>query len=554
MPYLVPSDVPHLHSHHHSHHRITDDGAHSNAKGHFHLHSDEDEDESSASETDDQSILHARPTPLHANIHAEISIRPRAASAPHILTNGKPLKSSLKGSSSSPHILRTPAHHPRARSATAPPSLAVHFPAPDHGLESVLLFNQRARPVSVSLPLDDETETETETDTGRDMRWAGGMADAMPFSKRETFPFPRAGNSRTRNMSKSPLGLREEGRGGEGRCYELDAPGVPRAPEPGSMVLLERLSLVGASASLAASSNPPELALHGTVLARNAAFEKHVFVHFTLDAWQTTNEVAATWVSDGPASSWTASDANSAGEAPGPGWDRFAFTIRLADHAHCLASRELVLTTRFCAPWATAECVGPYVWCDCGPCGGTSASGRPWVGTGAGSEWWDNNAGRDYRVGFRVVPVPAPASNPMDSRAQIQDRAPNAIPFPTRDLLPSNPPSSTYASPSPSALTVQTAPHSKHAAPPAHPHTPAHAHARALRRLSLRNYAAPVKSTLSISTTTFPQPLQRDDEDEHDRSSIVSSPLGDEDQDGDTPPTSPLDSRKICALEEGEHV
>ncbi|KAJ7022641.1 hypothetical protein C8F04DRAFT_1272456 [Mycena alexandri] len=124
----------------------------------------------------------------------------RTASTPVILlSNGKPLKSSLKSSSSAPHSLHH--HHLRApstpsltspvagSSASSPTTpggeaaanpwdvldgesegamspgtpKAVHFPAPD-SLEDVRVFRRSARPASVSFPLEEETETETETD------------------------------------------------------------------------------------------------------------------------------------------------------------------------------------------------------------------------------------------------------------------------------------------------------------------------------------------------------------------------------------------------------
>ncbi|KAJ7239792.1 hypothetical protein B0H12DRAFT_77955 [Mycena haematopus] len=215
----------------------------------------------------------------------------------------------------------------------------------------------------------------------------------------------------------------------------------------------------------------PELTLHGTLLARNAAFEKHVFVRFTLDGWCTTSEVGARYVGgaaspfrlasygdrieqEGQGEKHEAED-----EEPGPGWDRFAFSIRLTDYAHSATSpedrtpsglgrglegRTLVLVARFFAPWVRAGGVAPYAWCapppshssapntasspnshDANshegqdgqgtqerwtPATDVSPSGRPWIGTGGGGgggggEWWDNNGGRNYEVGFRCVPT-----------------------------------------------------------------------------------------------------------------------------------------------------
>ncbi|KAJ7696769.1 hypothetical protein B0H17DRAFT_392020 [Mycena rosella] len=381
----------------------------------------------------------------------------RTASHPVILlSNGKPLKSSLKSSSSAPHMHPHPTHHLRARSAPSTPSLSlssadddegweaespgtpknVRFPEQDKGLETVLLFKRGARPASVARPLDEETETETETDSMP--RW---MSASAAYSG-GAYPFPRVAPG----GGKSPLNPRRDDAGWK---YVLEAPGVPRRPEPGSMVLLEGLRLE------VPPSAPSELTLSGTLLARNAAFEKHLFVRFTLDGWCTTSEVGARYVEAtafNSSSNSTSSDSNPTGEEPGPGWDRFAFSIRLTDYAHAggyssngndnsggmgrgLEGRELVLVARFWAPWVGAGGVGPYVWCDTlAPLSGqhqqyqgagTSARGRAWVGTGGGGpgEWWDNNAGRDYRVGFRVVQDPPPAPAPVQ----------NAIPFPSVD-------------------------------------------------------------------------------------------------------------------------
>ena len=55
-------------------------------------------------------------------------------------------------------------------------------------------------------------------------------------------------------------------------------------------------------------------------------------------------------------------------------WDRFSFTIRLEDHAYKLQDRTLW----FVGWYSTEE---------------------------GGSEWRDNNLGKDYKVAFKVVPA-----------------------------------------------------------------------------------------------------------------------------------------------------
>ncbi|KAJ6479249.1 hypothetical protein C8R47DRAFT_611791 [Mycena vitilis] len=606
----------------------------------------------------------------------------RTSSTPLILlSNGKPLKSSLKSSSSAPHFSgqgQGPSHHLRARSAPSTPCLAgvgggamspeadaespgtptskaVHFPAPDAGLEDIRLFKRSARPASVSFPLDEETETETEGEGGGggNVRWSGGVfaAGGGSASDRERgYPFPRVvrsplnpltrttgvgarhphhGHTAVHHSMLSPSlqpphsarAVTQEHRGGaEGEeglpwRYALHAPGIPRAVdrerEGGSMVLVEGLGFADPTNPSSSNNNnvDSELTLHGTLLARNAAFEKHVFVRFTLDGWCTTSEVGARWVGAAAAAespfgaNWgksnnSSSQSNlnshlSAGggaqgtqdggnsgqgegggeggqdggeqgkEEPGPGWDRFAFSIRLTDYAHSrgggsssgdprlretglggigrgLEGRELVLVGRFFAPWVRAGGVGPYQWCDTLSPSSTSPatqagtdvspSGRAWVGFGNGGqagsgEWWDNNGGKDYRVGFRCVAVEedTPISTPLSTAPTV-----NAIPFPSAEspvtttttpaptislsassAIPPSAPISPLVlpqamamngtqangSPYPSPTHANGSPTQGNGSTPPPPPPPRTAHAQALAaklgRLNLRNYAAP---------------------------------------------------------------
>ncbi|KAJ7207610.1 hypothetical protein GGX14DRAFT_635703 [Mycena pura] len=469
----------------------------------------------------------------------------RASSQPLIfLANGKPLKSSLKSSRSAPNV---PSHHLRARSAPLTPVLspsapstpeseddshdpaafasalaaaasagtdspttpkAVHFPSPDEGLETVLLFKRSARPASVSFPLDDETETETETDSGP-RRWAGAVA--IGGKGKDAYPFP----PRAISSPLNPKSSNTKADDGAEWLYALHAPDVPGSMEAASMVLLERVWLEGAGQSKSSPTNTHtgapapadgELHLCGTLLVRNATFEKHVFVRFTLDEWCTTSEVSARYVASlpGPPSAFSPVEE----PQPGPGWDRFEFAVRLTDYAHShlrasssafdavvardggqklrplgvaglgrgLAGRELVMVARFFSPWVAPGGVAPYVWCDAlVPATGESKEPRRWTGTGAGGagEWWDNNGGRNYRVGFKVERVVPPAAQPQ-------------IPFPTID-------SPVQADSSSSASAVGASP------PPPPPRTAqAQALAVKLGRLNLRNYSAPNRGAAAV--------------------------------------------------------
>jgi hypothetical protein len=118
----------------------------------------------------------------------------------------------------------------------------------------------------------------------------------------------------------------------------------------------------------------PTPTLSGTILVRNIAFEKQAAIRFTFDDWQTTSEVLARHVMTLPEipqslAPRTPDDAAAVIASGIPQtWDRFAFTIRLEDHASKLHQRVMWFVARFHTP---------------------------------GGEWWDNNSGNDYRVAFR---------------------------------------------------------------------------------------------------------------------------------------------------------
>ncbi|KAF7347204.1 CBM21 domain-containing protein [Mycena venus] len=532
----------------------------------------------------------------------------RTASTPVILlSNGKPLKSSLKSSSSAPHV---PSHHLRARSAPSTPSLAASPPSPagenanSWGDGTCTTYSHLAtypparpkrctsppptqvsrisgyssapaRPASVSFPLDDETETETETDSAP--RWSSGIASWGTSERASThahgYPFPKVAAT-----GKSPLnpavGKKEEG-GKEWR-YALNAPGVPRGVGEADMVVLEGMWLVGVgavrlflvespSSSPALALEPPptpntasELTLHGTLLARNAAFEKHVFVRFTLDGWCTTSEVGARYV-EAASHPHCASARSDGAEEPGPGWDRFAFSIRLTDYAHSHsrgarsgastgdeklrehgvggigrgvggagvgACGKVLCAVDTLPPTTPAAQVGTDV----------SPSGRAWVGEGGGGsgEWWDNNTGKDYRVGFRCVAVvqeppappptnviPFPSAEPVafslklpssaaTSSNSTSNSSSNSQPTASEDApLPHAGPAQAHSMASPTRQPSTTSPAERaqrtqtllNPIPPPPPPRTAHAQALAakLGRLSLRNYAAPGGASRALS-------------------------------------------------------
>lgn len=196
---------------------------------------------------------------------------PRTPSTPIILSNGRPLKPSLKSSSSSPNVVGDFTEEGRRkhiRVQSAPSTPRVHFAEKDAGLESVRLFKSTGKPASVSKPSGEETETETEAENSYPFPLLSPNSSLFPSSS-----ISMAGSSG--NPHKNQI------------LHEIDStPGISSTvpnPSPCSTanVFVETVTLP--------RTRPPTL--RGTVLVKNLAFEKHVAVRFTLDDWQTTSEV-----------------------------------------------------------------------------------------------------------------------------------------------------------------------------------------------------------------------------------------------------------------------
>jgi len=267
---------------------------------------------------------------LSLSISLPFPCLPSPSSSPILLSNGKPLKSSLK-SPSIPSISDTlrPTHL-RTRSAPATPTHKnVHFAEEKDQLESVRVFSLFAKPASLSSPRED---TETETDNERDLYFSN------------SFPFPC--------IPLSSIAA----------IFHLDdtTSTIPSPfPSPNANILLESLLLSSAE------SIP---VLTGFLIVRNIAYEKVVAVRFTMDNWQTTSEVLARHAPS--LALTTAPPTVSRGSKDDDMWDRFAFTIRLEGYAFKLQERVMWLVARYAT---------------------------------AGGEWWDNNEGHDYRIGFKPV-------------------------------------------------------------------------------------------------------------------------------------------------------
>jgi hypothetical protein len=167
---------------------------------------------------------------------------PDSGLPPLRLSNGKPLKSSLKSTSRPQRpplsVITSPDGPMRSKSAPATPR--VHF---DSQLEHVKLFLAEQKPLAVSRdgsPTDDTS------------------ADEFP-----AFIF--------RPESKGTLVM-----------HRLNFTDTPADAAPIADVALESVS-----------HSPEVPALNGVVRVRNIAFEKRVAIRFTLDNWQTTSEVVA---------------------------------------------------------------------------------------------------------------------------------------------------------------------------------------------------------------------------------------------------------------------
>ncbi|PSR74275.1 hypothetical protein PHLCEN_2v9970, partial [Hermanssonia centrifuga] len=327
-------------------------------------------DLSNAKSSSVQGVPFPKSSPLSPNGLRAPPSPPRTSSLPRtpstsiILSNGKPLKPSLKSSTSSPNVSEEFAgrltKHMRVQSAPSTPR--VHFADKDAGLETVRLFNRSGKPASLSKPPGDETETETEA---------------------ESYPFPL--------FSSAPSSSSYSSSNSSQLIHEIDA--TPGATSPIPSHNPSAYANVHVETVTLPRTRPPTL--RGTVLVRNLAFEKRVAVRFTLDDWQTTSEVTCKHVVCLPGlpppfpGSRLVGDmvaGIAAGDKDDEGgsstWDRFSFTIRLEDYESKLAERTLFLVARYLPV------------------------------NGVDGEFWDNNNGSNYRIGFRRS-APSPLSTPL---------------------------------------------------------------------------------------------------------------------------------------------
>ncbi|KAH8836135.1 putative phosphatase regulatory subunit-domain-containing protein [Flagelloscypha sp. PMI_526] len=386
----------------------------------------------------------------------------RTNSHPTILANGKPLKSSLKSSSSTGSVVGlTPIRHARARSApsTPRPDMLSDDDEEDEGqspstmtpstpknvhfadsLASVRVFNRSARPASVSLPIG--SDFETETDDGESSSNQAGYFGWGSWSTPSS-------NNKTRSSTPLRFGLKPTINPSTAMItepapyFQIDSAASSPIPlrsaewTPDRSIIVESLILAGGvNSSDDGPENNDNLHLSGTILVRNVSFEKKVVVRFTLDDWGTVSEVSALWsmhISALPPGITGNLHRLTLGDLivkdakrDEHGWDRFSFRIRLGDYAPSLASKTLFLVARFQA--------------------------------GSNQEFWDNNAGSNYTVRFKEVKKTRTVPDAPPPTAGT-----STIPFPTSSVptvsavAPSAPqdhpltsvPGATHASPSP---------------------------------------------------------------------------------------------------------
>ncbi|KAI5120162.1 hypothetical protein M0805_003649 [Coniferiporia weirii] len=294
--------------------------------------------------------------------------------------SGEVLKPSLKSRSPSaaagsrhrpshslPDIAGLALLSPSVSAPATPRSAAkmVHF---DAKLEHVRLFLAEQKPVAVSRdgsPTPDDTTSGGENDSGSDMQISSMSISAFLARPRPRRLVPDGGASDEEAAVRRVLMMRVLNM----PIRSLTEVGFGAG---GVDVLLEGLYLADDSASV-----------QGTVRVKNIAFEKNIAVRFTFDGWQTTSEVLARWAEScpspavgmmpsadqGPAQmSFCGSAVDGAKvEASPPSYDRFIFSIRLADILLRIDEKTLVLAVRYRV---------------------------------AGREIWDNNGGQNYRAVF----------------------------------------------------------------------------------------------------------------------------------------------------------
>ncbi|KAH8798477.1 hypothetical protein DL96DRAFT_1639508 [Flagelloscypha sp. PMI_526] len=309
-------------------------------------------------------------------------VRPRLHTT-SLLVNSKPLKSSLKSSSTGSAVVSGDDEDSQGQSQSTSTSSTpknVHFA---DILTSVRVFHRFACPADVSLPPDSGYENDDDVEPSSDEQdsfdwslWSTpwrSQTSSTPPCRLTVQPTPIS--STATNSKPVPF-------------FQIDS--LASSPIPyrsadwttDRCIVLESLILVGGiSLSETRPANNENLRLTGTVLVRNVSFEKKVDIRFTLDNWDTVSEVGALWSNHinvlppgvpGSLGSLSLDYVHQEDfDRDERGWDRFSFTISLCDYIRSLPSKTLSLAARFQAE--------------------------------NNQEWWDNNSGYNYTLRFREV-------------------------------------------------------------------------------------------------------------------------------------------------------
>ncbi|KAL5512055.1 hypothetical protein ACEPAH_5274 [Sanghuangporus vaninii] len=319
------------------------------------------ESDGTAHDRSEHPIEHGRTLSESASLNSMPPIRKKSGEVvrPSLKTRSSSASSARQRPSFSLGDISSLAMSIPSISAPATPSTPVKMVHFDAQLEHVRVFKSTSRPVAVSRdgsPTYDDTTSGGEGDSAPE---GPSLADFVPRPRpRRLVPGGTAGEEeeavrrvlmmRVLNMPKRDLSMDD------------------------ADVRLEGLHLADDAASV-----------QGIVRVRNIAFEKTVAVRFTFDGWQTTSEVLARWsesyvprnivMSSAPRirAVSTPIPGSKADEASIPTFDRFTFSIRLADLLLRIDEKTLVLAIRYCS---------------------------------AGREIWDNNDGQNYRVVFERRP------------------------------------------------------------------------------------------------------------------------------------------------------
>ncbi|KAH0584520.1 hypothetical protein H2248_010054 [Termitomyces sp. 'cryptogamus'] len=233
--------------------------------------------------------------------------------------SGQLVKSSLKPSKSL-SLLTPCSPYTHSRSA---PDTPLHTPKNVHfdaQLEHVKLFLAEQKPLAVSRDGSPTEDTASGTDTDFP-DWVFGTSSSPSTRKLIMHHVNRA----------------------------------PRLSANSNDVVLESLEL-----------SPDAPSVVGRVRVSNLAYTKSVVARFTFDAWQTTSEVSARYVS-----------------SPSPRTDIFVFSVRLNDLMARIDGKRMCLAMRY---------------------------------TVGGREIWDNNGGDDYLVEFGLE------SKSKDSEREVFER------------------------------------------------------------------------------------------------------------------------------------